>query len=294
MHFNRKKQISVLEKLYSSSENEVAVFYSSIDSDLHEIIKEFLINKDFFYYRAVQVSEDEQLKLFINSIKEQFSKVEIEENSYNSAINAIVNVKCEKRVVIIDEFQHIVKYNNDIMVQILNCINNKFRNQPILFILTSTNSYFVENQMVDKLKETAYEISGLTKLPDLSFLDVIKYFDKYSKDNLIITYGITGGKSERILSFDKNATLKDNIINSILSEDGYLYKRGFNILPPELRETSVYNTILVNIASGLTKLNDLHKATGFSRPKVSVYINNLIEHDLIEKIDSFETDGKDI
>lgn len=293
MTFNRKSQLSTLEKLYNVGENDAVVLYSTTDSDLHEIIKEFLINKDFFYYRAIQVSKEEQLNQFIINIEEQLAKGTVEEQSYAGAINAMMQEKCEKRVIVIDEFQHIVKYSEDLMADILKCINNKWGNQPVLFVLLSTNAYFIEHQMVEKLGTLAYELSGLVKIPDLTFIDLVRYFDKYSKEDLIYTYAITGGKPYRIKAFDKNSSLKDNVINSILSEDGYLYKRGFDILPKELREHSVYNTILVNIAAGRTKLNDLHKATGYSRAKISVYINNLIEHDLIEKIDSFDTIGKD-
>lgn len=293
MIFNRKNQILALEKLYKTKENEVVVYYSNPDSDIHYIINDFLQDKDYFYYKGVAVSSDEQLNLFVNSINAQLPKHNVSECSYEGVLSAIVDAKCEKRVVVIDEFQHIVKYSDELITEILKCINNKWGNQPVLFILVSSNAYFVENQMISKLDSAAYELSGLIKLPDLSFVDVIQYFDKYSKSEQIIAYAITSFKYSVITSFDSNISLKENIIRNILCEDGTLYKKGFDVLPKELREHSVYNTILVNIACGLTKLNDLHKKTGFSRAKISVYINNLIEHNLIEKIDSIDSDGKD-
>ena len=293
MAFNRKNQFLTLEKLYNSNDNEVAVFYSDKDSDLHDIIKEFLLNKDFFYYRAVQVSKDEQAKLFRESINNQLSKNDVLTNNYADIINVMMQEKCEKRVVVIDEFQNIIKYSNELIVEIIKCVNNKWGNQPVLFILLSTNVYFVENQMLEKMSESAYEISGLIKVPELNFVDVMRYFDKYSKEELIITYAVTGGKYCNLKCFDKDKSLKENIITNILSEDGFMYKKGFDLLPEELREHSVYNTILLNIANGNIKLNDLHKSTGYSRAKVSVYINNLIEHGIIEKIDSVDSLGRD-
>lgn len=293
MTFNRKNQLLTLEKLYNSKENEVAVFYSDKGSDLHDIIKDFLINKDFFYYKAVSVSTDEQINLFRKNINEQLSKNDAKEGSYADILNAMMHEKCEKRVVVIDEFQNVIKYSNELMVEILKCINNKWGNQPVLFILLSTNSYFVENQMVEKLSDTAYEISGIIKLPELSFIDVMKHFGKYNKEDLILTYAVTGGRYVNLMCFNNEKSLKENIINNILSEDGIMFREGISILPEELREHSVYNTILYNIANGNIKLNDLHKATGYSRAKVSVYINNLIDHGIIEKIDSIDTLGRD-
>ena len=293
MTINRKNQLYTLEKLYNANDNQAVVFYSNTCSDIHDIIKDFLIDKDFFYYKAVQVSNEEQVKLFVNSIGEQLSKVSISETTYSCALKTMMDAKCEKRVVIIDEFQHIVKYSDELISEIIKCVNNKWGNQPVFFILVSTNAYFVENVMVEKLAELAYELSGVIKVPDLSFVDIIQYFNKYNKADQIIAYSITGGICEVVKSFNSDKSLKENIITEILNSNGNLHKYGFDILPKELREHSVYNTILVNIASGLNKLNDLHKATGYSRAKISVYLNNLTQHDIIEKLDSVDTEGRD-
>lgn len=59
----------------------------------------------------------------------------------------------------------------------------------------------------------------------------------------------------------------------------------------ELRELSVYNTILSAIAQGYNKLNDLYAKTGYSRAKISVYMKNLSHFDIVEKVQSFQTGG---
>ena len=60
-----------------------------------------------------------------------------------------------------------------------------------------------------------------------------------------------------------------------------------NYISIELRELSVYNTILAALASGNNKLNDLFLKTGFSRAKISVYMKNLMAFDVVEKVVSF-------
>lgn len=292
MIFLRNNQVSALEKLYRSKENEAVVFYSTDDTDIHDIVKEFLSDKDFFYYKAIPVSIEEQLSLFFDSMSGQLTIPSDTEMSYAAILKEMLNKKCEKRVIVIDEFQHIIKYSNELITEILKSIANKWENQPVLFLLLSTNAWFVEHQMVEKLADNAYNLSGLIKLKELSFVDVMQYFKDYSKPDSIIAYGILGGKSKRLACFDPKKSLKDNIINNILDTDSFLYNRGLNMLPKELRESSVYNTILLNIATGHSQLNKLHKITGFSRAKISVYLNNLIEHDLIEKVNSFGTLGK--
>ena len=45
------------------------------------------------------------------------------------------------------------------------------------------------------------------------------------------------------------------------------------------------------MARGCNKLNDIYEHTGFSRAKISVYLKNLMELDLVEKVFSFESGG---
>ena len=48
------------------------------------------------------------------------------------------------------------------------------------------------------------------------------------------------------------------------------------------------SSILAALAAGKYKLNDIYAQTGFSRAKISVYIKNLIELDVVEKVFSFD------
>jgi hypothetical protein len=53
----------------------------------------------------------------------------------------------------------------------------------------------------------------------------------------------------------------------------------------------VYNTILAAMAAGKQKLNDLFLETGYGRAKISVYLKNLNQLEITEKLCSFETGG---
>ena len=93
-------------------------------------------------------------------------------------------------------------------------------------------------------------------------------------------------------SFSKLHTdVKTNICRLILSPGGYLYHAAEDLIGESLRELSVYETILAQIAAGQDKLNDLYRTTGFSRAKISVYMKNLAAFDIIQKVVSFETGG---
>ncbi len=51
----------------------------------------------------------------------------------------------------------------------------------------------------------------------------------------------------------------------------------------ELRETTLYNTIIQAIALGSTKLNEIYQKTQIEKSKLSVYIRNLVQIEIIKR-----------
>ena len=74
------------------------------------------------------------------------------------------------------------------------------------------------------------------------------------------------------------------LIQNILRKDSRLHEEMSFYMAEELREPAVYNTILSIMATGCNKLNDIDRHPGFSRAKISVYLKNLMELELVEKV----------
>lgn len=293
MAFYRKYELDYLENCFLRPSNEVVVMYGKEGNVLTDIIRQFVKKKDYFYYRARACSDREQIHCFMSEIRGELQKGAKDASSWSELISAMLSVKCEKRLIVIEDFQHIVKPDSDFIREVIKALHNKWNNQPLMFLLTSSSVSFVENQMEEKLSESAYEISGILKVPELKFLDLVRHFKNYNVLSGVETYSILGGYENLWKCFDDEISVSDNICKCILKKDGYLYSLGEHILPDELREPAVYNTLLLTLASGKVKLNEIYKHTGFSRAKISVYLKNLMELDLVEKVDSFDTPGRD-
>ncbi len=132
---------------------------------------------------------------------------------------------------------------------------------------------------------------GKCELEELSFLELVRIFPNRSIREIITMYGVTGGVQDYIPCWNPKLSLKDCIIRHVLSPRGYLYNEAENFLRTQLRETSVYETILAVLAKGKNKLNDIYQETGYSRAKISVYMKNLAGFGVVKKLDSFETGG---
>lgn len=289
----KQSELKKLEDLYAESGNQLVVLYGPMNSEKEALIRAFLETKKHFYYRARKASAKEQLTMMGEEVAQKFD-VRIQKNTYDEYFNRVKSGNPTKLVVVIDEFEHIAKKNPEFMESILKLKNRRLYPGPVMIILASSSIVWAEQDMDGVIgEEAANKIDARIKIPNLNFLEVVRVFPELSVSESIKIYGVLGGVPGYLKHWRKRKSFKQNICDLILSEDGYFFKMAEELVSSELRELSVYNTILMAIAKGENKLNDLYHYTGYSRPKISVYMKNLSQFDIIEKVVSFETGGWD-
>ncbi|HAG68950.1 MAG TPA: hypothetical protein DCL38_03140 [Lachnospiraceae bacterium] len=285
----RSVEYEYLRSFYEREENQIIVLYGDRFNGLSAFLKDFLRGMSYYYYLARPCSEEEQISLWRNELKDELPKRTEITDGYQGIFSAMLNQKCEKRVIVIDEFQNIVKGSEDFIDILIRASGDKWSNQPALFLLVTRGSFWVEHQMVEKLGRSAYEISGLIKLNELKFLNLVRYFRNQELRSCVEIYSVLGGYRELWEYFDDSLSVSENICRTILTEGSALWEYGMHILPEELREPAVYYTILSALSSGKEKLNDIYKHTGISRAKISVYLKNLIALNIVKKVDSYDS-----
>lgn len=285
---------SVLKELegeFAKSGNQLLVLYGREDSEKELLIKALVQSKKYFYYRARQVSEQEQRMQFERELTERF-EVALSKHTYEECFNRVKSGDATKLVIVIDEFQYIAKKDASFIEAILKLKARRLYPGPVLVLLCSSAVAWVERELDGCIGEEAVKrLDKKIKLGSLNFLEVVRALPEYPVAECIKTYGIIGGVPGYINQWNSRQDLKTNICRLILAKNGYLYGAAEKLIGASLRELSVYETILAQIASGHDKLNDLYQATGFSRAKISVYMKNLAAFDIISKVVSFETGG---
>lgn len=292
MLIGRNSELKQLNTYYDRENSQILVLYGKRYVGKTALLKEFLEDKPGFYYCAAPASEKEQKYRFglwlaglgLKSLKYP---------EFGEVFTALSSDKGPKKVIVIDEFQHILKACPGFLTDLIEFIHDRWKEQEYLVVLSSSSVEFVENDMVSKIGEAAFELSGFMKMKELSFADLKEYFSMYTNEECAILWAIFGGMPGLWKMFDGRLSLKDNIEKKILSPEGPLHRVGFQSVSEELRETGVYNTILAALSEGKFKLNDLYDHTGFSRAKISVYIRNLMELELVKKVFSVDTEGRD-
>ncbi len=286
MLLGRDGEFNQLNRYYEREGSQIIVVYGQKHIGKTALLKQFCEGKPADYYLARSLSEREQAFQWSGEL-EAAGRMRAGYVSYTEILTALVNKGTEKQILVIDEFQNLFKTGSTFMAELVSFV----RSVPdILVVLASSSVGWVENSMLKKMGSAAYELAGLLKLRELKFRDCRAFFPAYTDEQCIEVYALFGGLPGLWRCLDGTLSVNENISRKILSPTGPLYDEAERRLTEELRETAVYNTLLASIAAGKHKLNDLYRHTGFSRAKISVYLKNLMELEIVEKVFSYGTE----
>lgn len=139
--------------------------------------------------------------------------------------------------------------------------------------------------MISKIGNLAFSVSGFLKVKELPFSVMRRIFPGGTLQKSIELYAVLGGMPGLWKLLELSASVEENLTTLFLEKNSFLPELMIKWLSEELRETAVYNTILATIADEKNgKLNAMYARTGFSRAKISVYLKNLMELELVEKV----------
>ena len=292
MLLGRASELNYLNNYYDKDGSQILIVYGQKHIGKTALVREFMKDKPNYYYLARACSEREQVYQWGRQLAVYGYNVD-DFPSFHDILAKIAHRNNGKTVIVIDEFQHIVKVSDGFMKELIAFVYSQWNQEDVMVLLCSSSIGWIENSMITRIGEAAYELSGFLKIREMSFEDIVQRFPNFRVEECVEAYAILGGIPGLWNQFDDRLTIQQNICRNILDADSFLFEEGERMLTEQLREPSVYNTIMASIAAGNHKLNDLYLHTEFSRAKISVYLKNLIELELVEKVFSYDTAGKE-
>ncbi len=286
----RNTELQQLGQLYQQEGSQAVVLYGRKEQGIRRLAQAFCSGKPSFYYFAPETSAQAQRQRLGRDFALDLS-VTAQDGFYDALFQGMGREDGGKLVWVVDEFQNIVKKDPSFWGSLLKRRDKSPSAVPVFILLCSSSIPWIEQEMPKALGTAAKKTDRTIKCGDLRFLDLVRHFPDYTLRQSVEVFGVIGGVPEFMLHWDKSQDIRQNVCTHILAGDGFLHGKPWEILRSHLRELSVYQAILGAIASGKRKLNELYQETGFSRAKISVYLKNLMEFDVVEKVYSFETGG---
>lgn len=290
MFLGREAEMNFLNHYYAMEGSQIVVVYGQKNIGKTTLIRHFAERANNSYYLARPCSAKEQRYQWGEELREKGKEI-AGYPRYQEIFEQLFGQITEKQILLLDEFHYLVKADNEFMDALLQFVENRRLSRPVMVVLCTSASGWVENSMVGKMGSAAFYLNGLLKVKELKFGEMAQLYPRFSLKDRIGIYAVLGGFPGLWKSLDDSLSMKENLIRHVLRRESRLYGEMSVIMSEELREPAVYNTILASLARGGDKLNDIYRHTDFSRAKISVYLKNLMELELVEKVFSYETDG---
>ena len=298
MFIGREQELKFFEDKYTAPGGQLVVLYGRRRIGKTEILQKFCENKPHVFYSCRELSDEKQLAAFSARILKAGSPaakyLKVFED-WESAFASILELPTDgkKKLLIIDEFPYMCKGDPAIpsILQIL--WDENLKNQDVMIVLCGSAMSFIEKKILSEKKPLYGRATGIYKMNELPFDDAIKFFPNYSDEDKMLAYSILGGIPHYLRQFDPALPLRENIIKNVLTKGCTLYNEVEFLIRQELREPAFYNTVIEAIALGNTQLNDIYMKTQLDKAKISVYLKNLIELQILAREFSVLSSGKE-
>lgn len=286
MFIGRNNEISELNRLYNSNKFEFAVVYGRRRVGKTTLLTEFCKDKDSIFYVAEEYNDKRNLENFSNTILTHFNMKGFipDFTDWDMALKYVGKMAENKRIIlVIDEFPYTATANKSIPSILQNIIDHYLKDTNLFLIICGSSMSFMEKEVLSYKSPLFGRKTAQFKIDPFDFFTSCEFFNNYSNDNKVLSYGILGGIPQYLDKFNYNLSIEENIKNSFFNKNSYFYDEPRNILKQELREPMFYNSIIEAIAKGSSKLNEISTKIGESSDKCSKYIKNLLELGILDK-----------
>jgi AAA+ ATPase superfamily predicted ATPase len=279
--------MKTLEKEYLR-ESSFTVIYGRRRTGKTTLIKEFIKNKNSFYFFADKQSEIIQIERLKKQIAIHFKDKLLEKltiTDWDILFDYLTSKlsKEEKFILVIDEFQYLCMTNKNFSSTFQRIYDEKLKDSNIMLILCGSLISMMYSEVLAYDSPLYGRRTAQIRLKPIQFDYYQEFFSDKSHKELIEFYSITGGIPKYIQEFDKSKSPIWNIENNIFDNNNFLYSEPKFLLQEEINDLSRYFSIIQSIASGNTKMSAIATKLGLNSSSLSPYLAKLLDLDILER-----------
>lgn len=282
----RKDELAALEREYKR-ESGFVVIYGRRRVGKTTLIKQFIKDKKALYFLASQESSRQNMGNLTAKIARFTERAYLENarlESWEQVFRMFAEYEPEqKKILIIDEFQYLVKADPAFPSIFQNAWDEILKDRNVMVILCGSHISMMTSSVLNHSSPLYGRRTAQVRLRPLQFAEFSTAFENVSFEERVKIYSVTGGVPKYIEFFDNDETLEKNIIENVLDRSGFLSEEPSFLLNSEVKETSGYFSILKAISMGNHRISDIAAVLEQKTNELSPYLATLIELFLLEK-----------
>ena len=286
MFVGREREMATLNHLYQSDKFEFVVIYGRRRVGKTALINQFIQDKEAIYYMGVESNSKQNLENFSKNIMEY--KINIQADtaflSFQAALEYVFQLAEKERLVLaIDEYPYVARSSESFASTIQLLIDKYKDHSKLMLILCGSSMSYMEDHVLSYKAPLYGRRTAQMKIQPFDFFDTCQYFRNFSDEDRALVYGMVGGTPQYLLQMDDRLTIEENMKNTFLNPNSFLFEEPENLLKQEVREPALYNAIITAIATGSSRIAEISTKVGEQSSVCTNYIKNLMALGLIQK-----------
>jgi uncharacterized protein len=279
----REAEFRLLETEHGAQRGSFVPIYGRRRVGKSELILRFLAKRKGIYFLGKRAPAAMQIREFLEESAAVLGEpllASLSTDSWKVAIDAVVSRwhAPEKLVLCFDEFQWIVEQSPELPSVLQEFWDLRWKNAPkVMLILCGSYVGFMEREVLGKKSPLFGRRTAQIKLRPFDYREAALFHPSYSLVDRARTYFICGGIPLYLRSFSPRRSVESNIAEAILTEFAPLRYEADFLLREELREVSVYYSILVAMAQGARTAAEISLRTGIDDRALQYYFKHLLE-----------------
>ncbi len=182
-----------------------------------------------------------------------------------------------KLVLILDEFQWTVGASPELPSVLQHLWDSSWRKSgKVMLIVCGSYIGFMEREVLGEKSPLFGRRTGQIHLKPFSFRESRQFHPAASLEHQALTWFVTGGVAQYLVTFDGGASFRHNIETTLLDEFAPLFREPEFLLREELRDVSSFHAVLMAIATGAHALKEIAKVSGVAERNLHYTIEQLV------------------
>ncbi len=284
MFVNRKNELVALENEYNKESSSFIVIYGRRRVGKTTLIREFIKDKKSIYYYATEINITMQLKSFTKDLLTFLGFSHINFDSFEDAfIFLSKNVGDKKLLLVIDEYQNLVKVDKSFSSMLQKIWDIYMQDTNIKLILCGSTISMMHSEVLNYSAPLYGRSTAIINLKPLFAKHIYDFVPNVSFEDFMKIYASFGTIPKYLQIYQKDMSFINNLKESMLNKNSFLYNEGYFLLKQEINDVSTYFSILEAISKGATKLGAISSMLGMNSSSITKYIEKLIALGYIEK-----------
>lgn len=287
MFYGREKELKELNDRYDGGRFECMIIYGRRRVGKTALINEFCRNKPTVFFSALRSSSSDNLEALSKAIYEKNDTDAVSAPVYSSFDDAFAEItrmgERERLVFVIDEYPYLAKSEKSVSSRLQHLIDRVWQNGRIFLILCGSSMSFMEKQVLGRESPLYGRHTGQIKMQAMTYDEIAVFNPSLSCEQQALIYGITGGIPHYINKLDVKKSVDEALKKNFFNRSAYLFEEPENLLKQELREPTLYNSIITAIAGGASKMSEISTKCQITSDVCAKYLKVLIDLGIVKK-----------